>query len=1195
MFMLCLYWLILAVGAYRNEEVYKETYTSMTQEVDSLYFSELQSTTENYWLELVKTMRRSGECETPLFKPTKSVFIALDLCNSLELFSKIEELHQLYGLNMSAFCNIVNCKPLNQMDSLDIGKHSYHVANWNGSIPCSKYNISVVREHSQDIINTVTRSPCNPWSIKNLFRAAPHQITSVTKVSLSDVSMHDLLIDDLLYFPNLQEFIVDTVPLTSKSLENKLLCYSPHLKTFVFALSRGYLQQFPSHIFNCSQQLSIKTILFKLHNIAYLPPCAFRSAANTVKFVNLDDIGLVTIHKDAFVGVLTLEILVLRRNKITTPLQITVPQSTSLHVLLISDFDLSNVRWSTVKIMEQKHLKVIFWNNNNISNITGMFCPGDLNSKLKLLFLEGNGLSDLVPPLFDNCTSLMYLYLSNNILSNLDAGLFANNVSLVGLNLAYNMLTENVSWSGLLAQQYELKYLNVSFNMLTSWTQNIGTIWKLKQLDISWNQISAISPEAFANLTCLELVSIEGNKLYEMEIACMLPFIHEINLAENSINSVTCMSNVSNARLIDVSSNNISDLALGTREHCPSQCQDITLHAENNNLSSFMLTCSDIQQYTMVDLSNNTLKDFLGIFIENEKCFVDLMNVSWNMFVAIQDKTWIAPPDKMAIDEWTKLHVSLLDMTYCGIQIISEIFNYLVEVSELDLRHNELHVTPEGVNELSNFKTDLHNNSLQCDCFALPLKKHLKSQGGIGQNQILISHCIDSIWHESVLIQSLPDDMFLCSLMCPISLTMTCSHTECFSSDMSECDAVMCSGYISGLSSALNRVKSQIYINGGHIPILELNTTEATQLRYLNLTACDIASISPTAFCYTPDLEVLVLAYNFILALSRSTLNSLAQLRYLDLSHNVLQSFEAEMILRMQSLSTVHLDSNQITRLDDDALDVLQNVQHLSLDGNPWQCSCNSTFKHWIVVNQRKLNQPQSILCNGTGVPVMLSNITCTHPVNISSGHIRTHVVIPSILASLLTLFLVICGLVYKYRFEISVLRMLYLPRCFRYKDSEDGPCGIYAIYDDQAQVAYMWVKDDLIPNVEPACRVICHDRDFLRGVDMMDSVEDAIKNTNCVVLLLTEHFLENQQSIAMIQAAYATMTEKSYKIIPVLCHGVTVSDISSNELCPADLRILLKTHRMLHLSQKLFWESLLYLLPESCKERIHSDPHNRK
>ena len=140
-----------------------------------------------------------------------------------------------------------------------------------------------------------------------------------------------------------------------------------------------------------------------------------------------------------------------------------------------------------------------------------------------------------------------------------------------------------------------------------------------------------------------------------------------------------------------------------------------------------------------------------------------------------------------------------------------------------------------------------------------------------------------------------------------------------------------------------------------------------------------------------------------------------------------------------------------------------------------------------------------------------------------------------------------------------------------------------------------MWVKDDLIPNVGPACPVICYDKDFLGGYDVMDNVEDAIKKTSCVVLLLTEHFLENQWSIAMIQAAYVTMKERPYKIIPVLGHGVIVSDISSNELCPAQMRYLLKTHRVLHLSQKLFWESLLYMLPESCQAQIHNDPQNRK
>ena len=52
----------------------------------------------------------------------------------------------------------------------------------------------------------------------------------------------------------------------------------------------------------------------------------------------------------------------------------------------------------------------------------------------------------------------------------------------------------------------------------------------------------------------------------------------------------------------------------------------------------------------------------------------------------------------------------------------------------------------------------------------------------------------------------------------------------------------------------------------------------------------------------------------------------------------------------------------------------------LSLYDNPWVCDCNNTFGHWIVEQQRKpfLLSPENITCDGTDVPVMLSNVTCT-------------------------------------------------------------------------------------------------------------------------------------------------------------------------------------------------------------------------
>ena len=445
MLILCLYWIVPTVTAYRNEEIYRETYTSMEQELDKLYYTELQSTTQNYFRDSILYTFRAPECEVPLIIPTKSVYIATDLCDTLKSIPEFEELHQLHGLNISSFCNLVRCKPLNQISSIPVIYQPKYTTNGNYSIPCSRYNISVIKVHNQDVINTVTQSSCYPWTVRHLFGAAPSQIPSVINIRLIGVPMLELLIEDLHCFPNFRELILDDVPLKSNSLENNLLCNSEHLKTFQLTNSRGHLQEFPGHIFNCSKELPLKVIRLEEHNIVYLPAYAFRNAVHSVKYILLCCLGLITIHQDAFAGVLTLEILILENNKITAPSYFIIPQSANLHVLIIRDYQSNSISLSVVETMELKHLTLLCWNYNNISSLMGTFCSGEHNSKLTYLSLKSNVLHELSPPLFDKCVSLKYLILSHNNVSRLDAALLACNVSLVGLDLSYNMLTDNVS------------------------------------------------------------------------------------------------------------------------------------------------------------------------------------------------------------------------------------------------------------------------------------------------------------------------------------------------------------------------------------------------------------------------------------------------------------------------------------------------------------------------------------------------------------------------------------------------------------------------------------------------------------------------------------------------------------------------------------------------------------------------------
>ena len=79
---------------------------------------------------------------------------------------------------------------------------------------------------------------------------------------------------------------------------------------------------------------------------------------------------------------------------------------------------------------------------------------------------------------------------------------------------------------------------------------------------------------------------------------------------------------------------------------------------------------------------------------------------------------------------------------------------------------------------------------------------------------------------------------------------------------------------------------------------------------------------------------------------------------------------------------------------------------------------------------------------------------------------------------------------------------------------------------------------------------------------------------------------MQSSWSCCMFQAAFSEMRERKrpYKIILILIPDVTVNMLTSDENCPQDLRVLLKTQRLVYMSQNLFYETLLYLLPDSCR-----------
>ena len=531
--------IILCVRAHRNDRAYRQIYGILP----ATWLNSFSPSTgdEDYLAHLLQAIHREEEkiCQAVTFQ-SKSSFVLLDSCDILQTvcLQCLEELSckkcKYYGY------------PLEWRESLQMiyqiqekyRNDTFKTFMFSLDPPCSTYILHNASLAEDSLGNaTMFRQRSCPWNIRHLMKDVLDPYDSIINIRLEGVPILDLLKEGLVFFPNLRELVLR---LSSESFDEDLLCYSPYLKVFSFTQSMGYLRKFPSHIFNCSEELNITIISLIYHHIPHLPANAFQSAARSLKYLFLQNVGLGTIHKDAFSGVMGLEAFYLLGNIITSPIHYKIPPSAELKQLCFDNKQTDgSVDLDVLKLYEQKHLVTfeITWT----SSLKGKFCSLESQSNLKLLTVSAGQLTSLAPPLIDNCVSLKYLMLQNNALEFLDVALLAN-VSLEALDASQNKLTYNVSWSGLLAHQHELLYLNLSWNNLMSWTQNIGAVWQLKQLDISHNNIANINRVAFENLTRLELLSLEGNKLHESDFLCEISaFLHAINLAGNLLNSVECL------------------------------------------------------------------------------------------------------------------------------------------------------------------------------------------------------------------------------------------------------------------------------------------------------------------------------------------------------------------------------------------------------------------------------------------------------------------------------------------------------------------------------------------------------------------------------------------------------------------------------------------------------------------------------
>lgn len=323
----------------------------------------------------------------------------------------------------------------------------------------------------------------------------------------------------------------------------------------------------------------------------------------SLKFLNLSGNYINNIDIMSFAELFDLETLILSNNEITRiPANVFV-NNEELNSLYLDNNPLKYFFLNTSNKLETLSLKNCYLTSFDYKSTSRL-------DSLNELILSNNKINSLKARDMVYMEKLTVVDLSNNSLTDLDNDLFIGNPNLQKLTLDGNKFSKLPNFTlpddknfeiytlsckdcgltaihkNVFAHMPALIRLNLANNKLNNVADMFDFITSLRMLDISYNNISKLSPVAFQNTTNLETLNIAGNPLLTLNPEAFLP-----TKAIKKIDASHC-------RLYKLWSSNTTYLK-SLRKFIISDNQLTTLSLENFSITPYL---------QVVDLHNNPLK-----------------------------------------------------------------------------------------------------------------------------------------------------------------------------------------------------------------------------------------------------------------------------------------------------------------------------------------------------------------------------------------------------------------------------------------------------------------------------------------------------------------------------------------------------------------------------------------------------------
>lgn len=697
-----------------------------------------------------------------------------------------------------------------------------------------------------------------------------------------------------------------------------------------------------------------------------------------------------------------------------------------------------------------------------------------------------------------------------------------------------------------------LKVLSINDDLLTSVPANVFQFLPyLAWVNLNNSPVKTISAQHFCYTPGLTFLQLSNTGLTAISGLppvkhCIYPAMNSADLSNNFLSNIgpTTFTNISVYGSLSLANNSITTISQGAFSKSPFL---LDLDLSNNNLQAiYSASLSDVERYLQrLSLTNNRLKT-------------------------------ISPTNSFA--KLTSLVSLSLDQN--GITAINDSFKALIQLAELNLAHNKIRKLFTDIFPASLRHLELRNNLIEAiPSTAFPRGSSLQYLNIAANNLQNVSNTpFLNLVHLEVLnismnnIKHIEGTSFSGSTRLKI---LELNFNRIFSVDklvdfpaslayfdishnrLKVFPKLCCSGAIA--CSNLTTIKASDNF------ITYIDVTCFHHVTFINMTNNRIADI--TLFSSLVSLKQLFLRKNNIHRIDGPIIsNCKGELEILDLGQNKIEAIDEGAFC--DELKELYLDGNSLKVFDSEQI---MKLSVLTLSNNPLECSCSN--KHLVRKLKTQVHLKHDLVrC--------ANNETLILVVDADYCDLIYEITIPVAVAFVIAVIIAI--IVYRFRYEIQVIafyRWHIRLRCCSGKKRDKTPRAVYT-YD--AFVCFAtedshFVKDVLVPLLEPNYRLCIYYRDFPLGEDIAESILSVIEKSARVIIVLSENFLESRWgTFEFRRAHHHVMQTENKKLIIIL-----MDEKILKQKLDLTLRSIMYSKAYLQVGDRLFNEKLFHSMPD--------------